>query len=258
MKYEVLLSTMNVNGIAENMKLIKKINTKFDTLTINQITKNNIKMENIDEGKNRLISVNDKGLSKSRNMAIKNAIGDVVIIADDDLKYKDDFEKIICKEYEKNKKFDIICFFVESKGERKVKRMPTSNIGKIRAMRICSFQITFIKQRIIDKGIKFNENFGAGTYFDRGEETIFLWKCIRKGLKVKFVNKKIADVTHSESTWFKGYNEEFFVKQGRAFYELSRKYYKILILQFVIRKWHLYRKNFNMFKAIKLMETYCK
>ena len=254
MKLEILLSTMNRNGAKENVELLNTMNAKINSLTINQITKKEIKKENDMNSKNRLISVNEKGLSKSRNMAIKNAKGDVCIFADDDVKYVDDFQKIIENEYNKNKKYDIICFWVESDNKnRRIKRMITSPIGKMRAMRICSFQITFKRERIIEKNMLFNENFGAGTDCDRGEETIFLWECIRKGLKIKFVNKKIAEVSQGESTWFKGFTEDYFIKQGQVFYELSNKFYKFLILQFTIRKYHLYRKNIGLFKAIKLM-----
>ena len=254
MKLEILLSTMNRNGIKENEQLLKQMNVNIETLTINQITKDDIKEENCMTKPNRLISVKDKGLSKSRNMAIQNAKGEICIIADDDIKYVDNFQEIIKNEYNKNKKYDIICFWAESNNkDRKIKRMITSPIGKMRAMRICSFQITFKREKIIEKDIKFKESFGAGTYYDRGEETIFLWECIRKGLKIKFVNKKIAEVNQRKSTWFKGFSEDYFIKQGRVFYELSNKFYKLLILQFAIRKYHLYRKNISLLKAIELM-----
>lgn len=76
-----------------------------------------------------------------------------------------------------------------------------------------------------------------------------------KGLKIKFINKKIAEVDHKNSTWFHGFTEDYMVKQGRVFYELSNKYYKFLILQFAIRKYPLYRKNVSFIKAIKLMNS---
>ena len=84
--------------------------------------------------------------------------------------------------------------------------------------------------------IIFNENFGAGTENNRGEEQIFLYEAIRKGMKVIFVNKKIGEVEQKESTWFAGYNPEFFKIQGKIFKKMSTKYYKILILQYAIRK----------------------
>ena len=256
MKLELLLSTMNLKNEEENRELIKKMNVTINSLTINQITDENIIESNDLKCPNRLISVRDKGLSKSRNMAISNSESDICIIADDDVIYKDNFQDIIYKEYDKNNKYDVICFFVESSNnERKIKRMISSKVGRLRAMRIRSVEITFRKKSIIDNNIKFKENFGAGTCCDRGEETIFLWECIKKGLKIKFVNKKIADVSYKESTWFKGFNEAFFVMQGQVFYELSNDFSHFLILQFAIRKYHIYRKKFSLFQVIKLMNS---
>ena len=39
----------------------------------------------------RVINSFEIGLSKSRNLAIKNALGDICIIADDDIEYVEDF-----------------------------------------------------------------------------------------------------------------------------------------------------------------------
>ena len=98
MKLELLLSTMNLKDETENNKLIQKMNVNINTLTINQITNKNIKETNNLTSKNKLISVRDKGLSKSRNMAINNSEADICIIADDDVIYKDNFQNIIKKE----------------------------------------------------------------------------------------------------------------------------------------------------------------
>lgn len=254
MKLEVLISTMNLKNIDENIELMKKMNVKTNSLTINQITKPEIRKFDKFNVKNKIISKKEKGLSRSRNLAIKSAETDICILADDDVIYKNGYEKIIEKEYEKDKKSDIICFWVESdNNRRKIKRMYTSRIGKIRAMRVRSVQITFRRDSILKNNIKFDENFGAGTYYDRGEEIIFLRECIEKGLKVKFVNKKIADVSQKKSTWFKGYNEIFFKKQGVIFYRMSPKYYKLLIFQFAIRKYKLYKNKLKMKDAVKYM-----
>ena len=256
MKLEILLSTMNLKNKQENIELLKKMNVNSqNTLTINQITENKIEKTEELEAKNKIISRVEKGLSKSRNLAIKNSKADICILADDDITYKKGFEKIIQKEYEKQKNYDIICFYVESNNkQRKVKKMVTSKVGKIRAMKICSFQITFKREKIINSKIKFDENFGAGTYYDRGEETIFLWDCLKKGLKIKFVNKKIGNVDQDKSSWFEGYNEKFLKKQGVVFYRLSPKWYNVLILQYALRKHKLFRENVKIVKAIETMQ----
>ena len=255
MKLQVLISTMNLKNEQENKELIKKMNIKIDSLTINQITQKQIKETNDLKTQNKIISAREKGLSKSRNRAIQNSNADICIIADDDVKYKDNFEDIVKREYEKNKDYDMICFFVECNGERKIKNMKTSRMCRIQAMRIRSFQITFKRSSILSKNMKFDETFGPGTYFNRGEDTIFVWKCIESGLKVKYVSTKIADVEHGKSTWFKGFDDDFFAKQGRVFYELSPKFYKLIIWQFAIRKYKLYRKRLNIFQLVKIMNS---
>lgn len=260
MEVEILLSTMNLKSKQENRKLLKKMNLDTqNTLTINQITEN--KIEQIEELKaqNKIISRMEKGLSKSRNLAIKNAHTDICVLSDDDVIYKKGFEKIIKEEYKKQKKYDILCFYVESHNkQRKVKKMITSKIGKIRAMKICSFQITFRRDKIINNNIEFDENFGAGTYYDRGEETIFLWECLKKGLKIKFINKKIGDINQDKSSWFEGYNLEFLKKQGAVFYRLSPKWYYALILQYALRKYKLYCRNLKIIEAVKIMQQGAK
>ena len=90
-------------------------------------------------------------------------------------------------------------------------------------------------------------------YYDRGEETIFLKECIDKSLKIRFVNKKIANVNQQQSVWFNGYNKIFFKKQGAVFYRISNRFYKLLIFQYAIRKYKLYRKKLKMIDAIKYM-----
>lgn len=252
MELEVLVSTMNIENEKEHLVLIKKMNIKTKSLTINQISDAKMSENPVTSNvRNRMISKNEIGLGKSRNLAIKESKEDICILADDDLIYEQDYDKIVKEEYKKNKNIDIICFLVESNNnKRKVKKMRTSKIGKLRAMRICSCQITFKKNRIVENNIKFDEKFGAGTYYDRGEETIFLWECIDKGLKIKFVNKKIAHVNQEESTWFKGYDKTFFEKQGAVFYRMSPKLFKLLIFQFAIRKYRLYKENISIKNAI--------
>ena len=94
---------------------------------------------------------------------------------------------------------------------------------------------------------------GHGNECDRGEETIFLRDCLKKGLKIRFVNKKIASVNQENSSWFKGFNKDFLYKQSKVFKRMYPKIYKLVILQFVIRKYNLYKSNVKFIEALKLM-----
>ena len=57
----------------------------------------------------------------------------------------------------------------------------------------------------------------------------------------------------NNSSWFKGYNEIYFKTKGAVFYKLSKKIYFLLILQFIVIKYRLYKKDITPIKALKLM-----
>lgn len=196
---QVLVSTQNLQSDEQVNKLTNKMNITTKYLIINQnlYYNGNIKNGNV-------ITKCEKGLSKSRNIAIENASNDIVLLADDDVIYENNYEDVILNAYNRYKSADIICFYVESLNKkRKIKRMPTGKIGYIKAMKIVSFEISFKRDIIASKNLKFKESLGAGTKLGRGEELDFICNAIRSGLKVMFVNKKIAQVEQKESTWFK-------------------------------------------------------
>lgn len=245
---EVLISTMNLSNNAEVKNLVNKMNITSKYLIVNQYgNTTQINDKNV-------INKREYGLSKSRNIAIANSNSEIILLADDDVCYNSNYDEIVINAHNKYNDADIICFYVESKNKnRRIKRMRTGKIGYLKAMRIVSFEISLKKERLLKSNLKFNENYGAGTKNLRGEETIFLYEALRKGLKVLFVNKKIGEVEQKESTWFSGYNETFFYTQGKIFKEMTPNYYKFLIIQYAVRKYFLYHKKISFARAIKKM-----
>lgn len=242
---EVAVSTQNLNNKESIQNLIKKMKITSAYLIINQNS------DNIYINNKNVINRNEKGLSKSRNEAIKNSKHDIILFADDDVTYSNDYKKIIVDAYNKYQDSDIICFYVESKNKtRKIKKMHTGKIGYIRAMRIASVEISFKQKSILNNNIKFDENFGVGSKFNRGEEQIFLYDALKEGLKIFFVNKKIGEVKQENSTWFSNYDKDFFKIQGQVFKRMSPKFYKLLIIQYAIRKYFLYHNTITLKDAI--------
>lgn len=250
MKLEVLISTMH----QKDMSLIEKMNINTDALIINQCNKDDNQELLINNKKIRMISYNERGLSKSRNHALENSIGDICVIADDDLVYTNNYADIIVKAYEKYPDADIIAFDVPSTDhDRPTSTLKNGNVGFLHSMKISSFQITFKRKSFLNNGIKFNELFGAGSKYTCGEENILLTKCLQKGLVIKYVNEEIAIVNHNESTWYRGFDERLFITKGAMFYEISSFLSYLLIIQFAIRKWSLYKKNVSFLIAYKYM-----
>lgn len=246
---QVLLSTMNLKNDHNVESLTRKMKITSKYLIVNQTLDKDVNITN-----NNVVTKFEKGLSKSRNVAIENAKEDIILFADDDVVYANDYEATIIDAYNKYPKADIICFYVESLNKkRKTKRIKTGKIGYINAMKVVSFEMSCRRKSIITNNLRFDENFGIGAKNNRGEEQIFLYEALKKGLNVIFVNKKIGEVRQEESNWFEKYDKQFFEIQGRVFKRLTKKYYILLILQYAIRKYPLYNKDINFIQATKSM-----
>lgn len=252
MKINTLISTMNQLNIEE---LLYSMNVKDDYVIINQITDNNIeKLPQEDKSGNICYSYRGRGLSKSRNEAISKSDADICVIADDDMYYENEYKETIEKAYNKYPDADIIAFVVGNEEKEKEKKiMKEGKVDFIRSMKISSVQITFKRNSIISNNMKFKEEFGAGAKYYFGEENIFLAECLKKGLKIYYVPKKIATLKKSESTWFKGHTRENYNISGAVYYNMSKVFYPILIVQFVLRKKWLYGKYMKPVQVMKYM-----
>ena len=62
-----------------------------------------------------MISTTERGLSNSRNMALKYAVGEICILCDNDEIFEDNYETVICKAFERLPDADIIAFSIENK-----------------------------------------------------------------------------------------------------------------------------------------------
>lgn len=252
MKITTLISTMNKIRPEE---LIKEMNIKEKYVIINQITDENIDVSpEFQNANGKIISYKGKGLSKSRNQAIDKANTEICVIADDDMYYVEDYCDIIKKAYSKYNNADIIAFVVEHEDKKNEKRiMKEGKVGFLKSMKISSVQLTINRNNLKNKKIRFDENFGAGSKYYMGEENIFLFDCIKKGLKIYYIPAKIASLGKSESTWFKGYTREYYNNFGAVYYRMTRIFYPFLILQYVIRKRKDYGKDLKPIQVLKYM-----
>ncbi|WHY86074.1 glycosyltransferase family A protein [Neobacillus novalis] len=251
MEIEVLVSTMN----QQSLELTKKMNLNNNVLIINQCDKVDFNQRQSDNSSIRMLTYKERGLSNSRNRAVENAAGDICVLADDDVIYDNDYREKIQGAYDLHKDADIIAFQVIRTGSTRLKKFRnyTSVENYVSCMKISSVEITFKRESILKSGIKFNSLFGAGSHFYLGEESIFLYDCLKKGLKIVYVPVRIGTVSTDESTWFKGYTPHLFKSIGASYYGMSQKWYLFLILQFVIRKYKNYNSSVSMKDVFKNM-----
>lgn len=250
MKLQVLVSTMH----QKDHDLIKKMRISTDAVIINQCETNRAEEFNYNSNEITWVNTTDRGVSKSRNCAILNSDADICLIADDDLVYRNNYNKILMEEFTKDSSLDVIAFCVKGiEGEFKKYSGKPRNVNFLNSMRISAVEIAFRLEKIKKECIVFNEAFGPGAKYYMGEDSIFLTDCLKKGLKIKYIPKYIADLHLGDSTWFEGYNERYFFNKGAAFAAMSRGLSFFLIIQFALRKRNLYSGGLNMTTAIKLM-----
>lgn len=251
----VLISTMN----RKNLDFFKKMNVFEPSIIVNQKPNSDNNIINIiDKGSLKFINVKDRGISNSRNLLLDFSNSDISVIADDDLIYEDNFGSVIREAYEHFDDADVTVFQVPRVGKNSNIRAKNYSkkarqLNYLTSMKVSAVEITFRTKSIKNNNIKFNPNIGAGTDFMMGEENQFLFDCLRAGLKIIYLPYKIATVNVSESTWFRGYNRDYFISTGAKFYNMSNIFYLLLIFQFALRKKKLYKEKFSTKQVLKFM-----
>ncbi|NLD96562.1 MAG: glycosyltransferase family 2 protein [Synergistaceae bacterium] len=247
MTLEVLLSAM----FLKDYRYIDTLNIKTDCVVINQCDQE--KHETfIDSGRNiRFISTQERGLSKSRNMALKFSTADICLICDDDVEYVEGYSEIVKNTFLTNIHYDIIIFHVKKSKNDCPLYFQQKELSFFSILKARSVEIAFKRKSVNE--ISFNEMFGAGAQYSSGEENLFLFKCLQKGLKALYCPIQIASLRDGPSTWFTGFNAKYFHDKGAFFYELLPKFSFFLILRFALFKHHLYKKEISFFHALKTM-----
>lgn len=231
-----------------NKKDLDKMNITSSCVVINQCDINNY-----EEYKNfKIYSYNEKGVAKSRNRALENATGDILLLCDDDVIYNKDYEKIILTEFKNNKKADVIFFNLESPNRKTKQNKNNKRLHLYNSLRYGSTSIAFRKKSIIEKNILFNDLFGPNSVYGSGEDTLFIVDCLKNKLKLYSSIKYIGVVNHLESQWFKGYNEKYFFDKGALFCAINKKFKYFLCMQYLIRHKEVL-ENIKFIDAYKLM-----
>lgn len=253
----VLLSAM----FLADYHYIDKLNIKNDVIIINQCDKDVMcETDDLTDGVKRRVvfdSNTDRGLSKSRNRALRIAeeknFSDICIFCDNDCVYEDGALEEISAYFRENPNTDICVTFIERPERKKPVYDHARALGYVGAMKIFSPEIAFRRSSLLKNGLCLNEYFGAGARYGMGEENIFLFEAIGKGMKVDYLPLKTASLLDTESTWFKGYKEKFFIDRGAGYYAMSKVWWWLLALQFAVRKHSLYASEYGFFAALKAM-----
>lgn len=259
MTIEILLAMMFWEK--ETVSFLDELNLQTDIIIGNQCDYNENKTFLHNEHTVTVLSRNERGVGKNRNTCLFYSNADIVIFADNDVKYYDGYRTKIEKYYSSHPNADLVIFnFKEKRNEEPLHDINKKN-KKARLKDITKFgtwAITAKRESILQKRISFSLLFGGGAKYGMGEDSLFLVDCYKKGLNIYLSDITIGEVIHKESTWFKGITEKYILDKGAFFKAISPKLYKILILRHVLKHKKLYSQFGTVKKVLKIMFTGAK
>lgn len=256
MKIEVLVTTMYQKDFSK----YSEMNLKTNAVIAHQSDFIGFEETEIDGKKVKLITTDTRGLSKNRNIAIEN-IGedtDIIVFADDDLRFWDGYENIVSKVFESYPKADAIKFNINCISKRKICMKPIVVTHRATRREVTSWGVPClaIKSSVIkEKKLSFNERFGTGTENFCGEDSIFLQELFKNRVSLYASPEYIADIDQSNSSWFEGYNQKYFITAGMIINEIYPFFSYLLVIRSALKA---SRRKISKLSFFEILKCYYK
>lgn len=251
MKIQVLVAAMN----QKDKTLPQKMNIQSDAVIGNQCGLNSVEEITYNGHAVKYLNTDGKGVGLNRNNSLMGAEGDVVVFADDDEKFFNNYTDIISNAYKELPDADAIIFNIESIGGGQDRRVikKISKVNLLNSLNYGAVRLTVKNDSIKRANIVFNRLFGGGTRYSSGEDTLFIVDMLKKGLKIYTYPAYIASVEQTTSTWFCGYTEKYFYDKGALFAALDVKFSWVLCLALLFKNRKQFKNESISFrKVIKL------
>jgi hypothetical protein len=251
MKLQVLISTMHQT----DHSLLGKMNIQSDAVIVNQCDRNEFE-EFLYKGNSiRFLSFGERGVGLSRNNALMRANCDICLFADDDVKYVDEYYKIIVQAFSENPNADIIIFNVTSTNpERPLHTIKNSSRVRLyNCLKYGAVSIAARTEKLKEANVYFSLLFGGGAKYSAGEDSLFIADCIQKGLRIYTFPEVIGCVSQENSTWYEGFTDKYFFDKGAFFACLSRKIYWLFCIMYSLKWRKMLKNNGGVYHAYKYM-----
>lgn len=219
-KFEILCVTMHQKDFSK----IHEMNIHSAVIFANQADRTAFEEYEFEGHWARMVTTNTRGISKNRNIAIeyKHSDAEIVMFADDDMRFFDDCEALVLNEFRKHPEADAIKFNIRSVSERKISMNSITHYHKVGRRETGGWGVCALAVRssvLQENNLWFNERFGTGSANYCGEDTIFIQELINKGVKLYASPVFIADIDQSVSSWFRGFDKRYFVTMGMVLHE---------------------------------------
>jgi glycosyltransferase involved in cell wall biosynthesis len=228
---EILVATMHRNSLDFLALMFPMCHfSKFNIVVINQTSAENILSSEYPTVK--VINSFERGLSKSRNLALENATAQLCVITDDDVTFTDGFHDNILMAFNNNPSAALIAFRAEKSEGILYKKYPQQRVeveSLSQRLNIMSIEMVLNRTMINGNNITFNKNFGLGANFLMGEEAIFINDINKKKL-LMIMEPRVIVRHNSIDTHARVTPQENYYVQGALFTSILKNNYFVLIL----------------------------
>lgn len=204
----------------KDTSIVTRSNIQTDVVVVNQCDTNSVIEYDFTNIKGnvchvKFINTTERGLSRSRNMAIANAWGDICMLCDNDERFEDNYSEIIENAYVNYPETALATFNFKYQGKLRTATNKIKRMSIIDILKTSSIQISFRRDVLIKKSIMFDEKMGSGTGNGGGEEIKFQNDFRKKGLLCLSHPYSIVTLhENNNSSWFKGYTVTYFENLG--------------------------------------------
>lgn len=241
MKVEVLLATMFYEQEDENF--LDLMNIQTDIVIGNQCDHNGNEIFTHNGNSVTLLSRKERGVGRNRNTCLFYSDADIILFADNDVRYYDGYRDKIKGYYTTHPDADMVIFnFKEKRDNEPLHDINTHN-KKAHLKDITKFgtwAVTARRESILKKRISFSLLFGGGAKYGCGEDSLFLTDCYKSGLNIYLSDDTLGEVIHKESTWFKGITEKYVFDKGALFKAMCPRICKAVMIRHVIKHREMY------------------
>lgn len=233
MSVQLLISCVDKNI----QELLEKLQLDSPAVIVNQCDKDEDEYFAYKGHPVDVIYRKERGVGRSRNMALSKADQDICLFGDEDIVYVKDYPALIEAEFAAHPEADGILFQVEVDPSRKTYQ--NDDYGKVTLMncgRYPAYSMAFRTQKLNSTGVRFSLLFGGGAPYSNGEDSLFIRQLIKAGLQIYKSPVCIGEEIPRPSTWFTGYHEKFFFDRGVLYHFLYGAMAPVWGFRFVFTK----------------------
>ena len=234
MRLQVLAVTMH----REDVSIAEQMNIRCDAVVANQADRDETVIRDADYGQWKMITTTTRGVGRNRNIGLEAADGDILLLSDDDVVYRDDMPTNVLQAFADCPQADVMIFGMDMVRDGQVfetRREPFHRVRIWNAMKYGTYRIALRREALERTAIRFHESFGGGCPFSAGEDSLFIKSCLDKGLKVYAHPYVLGTCCKDQSSWFVGYNEKYFYDKGVLVRHLFPHTARLMALYFAIR-----------------------